>query len=101
MVTYIRVRIISKAALAEFAEKDPESREPMMHWYRVTKRANWANLAEVHQDFPHADVVGNLTVFNVGGNKYRVIVAIKYRWQVVDIRNVLTHREYSRGKWKV
>ena len=71
-----------------------------MHWYLVTKRAKWKNLADARCDFPHADLVGMFTVFNIGGNKYRLISAIKYRWQIVYIRRVLTHREYDKEKWK-
>jgi mRNA interferase HigB len=48
-----------------------------------------------------ADTVGLFTVFNVGGNKYRPVSAIKYRWQVLYIRNILTHAEYDEGKWKL
>ncbi len=71
-----------------------------MHWYGVAKRARWQSLVEAREDFPHADVVGPFTVFNIGGNKYRLVTAIKYRWQVIYIRHVLTHAEYSREKWK-
>lgn len=71
-----------------------------MHWYRATKRAAWRNLAETRRDFPHADAAGVFTVFNIGGNNFRLIAAIKYRWQVVYIRNILTHTEYAKDKWK-
>jgi mRNA interferase HigB len=71
-----------------------------MHWYLTAKRAQWQNLAEVRTDFRHADAVGLFTVFNIGGNKYRLITAIKYRWQIIYIRHVLTHAEYSMEKWK-
>jgi mRNA interferase HigB len=94
------VRIISKAALASFAEQHSESKEPLAHWYGVAKHAAWQNLAEVRRDFPHADPVGVLTVFNIGGRKYRLIAAIKYRWQIIYIRHILTHAEYSQEKWK-
>ena len=76
--------------------KRPEAVEPLMYWYRVTKRAAWKNIAEVKFNFPHADAVGILTVFNIAGNKYRLITVIKYRWQVVYIREILTHEQYSR-----
>ena len=66
----------------------------------MAKRATWGNITEVRRDFQHADAVGNFTVFNIRGNKYRLIAVIKYRWQVVYIRAILTHKEYSRGKWK-
>jgi mRNA interferase HigB len=95
------VRIISKAAISEFVRKHEESLEPLMHWYAVAKRARWTKLADVRQDFRHADAVGPLTVFNIAGNKYRLIAAIRYRWQVVYIRQILTHFEYNKGKWKL
>ena len=71
-----------------------------MHWYHVTKRAQWRNLAGVREDFRHADIVDGYTVFNIAGNKYRLIAAIKYPWQVVYIRQILTHGDYNKEKWK-
>lgn len=94
------MRIISQAAINEFAAKDAQSREPLMHWYRVTKQAAWQNLAEVRSDFPQADPVEGFTVFNIAGNRNRLIALIKYRWQVVYIRHILTHNEYAKEKWK-
>jgi mRNA interferase HigB len=94
------VRVISKAAITDFAAIHPDSLEPLVHWYLVTKRAAWNNLPEVRADFPHADNVGVFTVFNIAGNKYRLVAAIKYRWHVVYIRHVLTHAEYDKNKWK-
>ena len=57
-------------------------------------------MAEVRADFLYADGVGAFTVFNIGGNKFRIITAIKYRWQIVYISHILTHAEYDEGKWK-
>jgi mRNA interferase HigB len=71
-----------------------------MHWYRTTKRAAWRSLMETRRDFPHADSVGVFTVFNIGGNNFRLIAAIKYRWQIVYVRHILTHAEYEKDKWK-
>ena len=56
---------------------------------------------EARNDFPHADPVDEFTVFNIGGNKYRLVTAINYQYQMVYIRHILTHAEYSRGKWKL
>jgi mRNA interferase HigB len=81
-------------------KKHADALEPLMHWYRVTKRARWQNLADVREDFAHADVVGEYTVFNIGGNKYRLIATMKYRYQMVYIRQILTHIDYDKGKWK-
>jgi mRNA interferase HigB len=94
------VRIISKAAINGFARDHKDALEPLMHWYGIAKRAQWQNLSDVREDFRHGDTVGPFTVFNIGGNKYRLITVIKYRWQVVYIRHVLTHSEYNTEKWK-
>jgi len=94
------LRVISKSAIREFSEKRPDSLEPLLHWYRVAKNASWYRPSDVRADFGHADFVGDLTVFNIAGNKYRLVAAIKYRWQVVYVRDILTHADYTRGKWK-
>jgi mRNA interferase HigB len=94
------VRIISKAAITEFSRAHEGALEPLLYWHRITRRAAWRHLADVRADFPHADAVGDFTVFNIGGNKYRLISAIKYRWQIVYIRRILTHSEYGKGRWK-
>ena len=72
-----------------------------MHWYAVTKRARWTSLADAREDFRHADQVGRFTVFNIAGNKYRLIATIKYEWQMVYIRQIPTHADYDKGKWKL
>lgn len=70
------------------------------HWYSLAKSNNFSTFAELRATFPHADQVGKLTVFNVGGNKVRLIAAIHYNRKKVYIRVVLTHAEYDEGKWK-
>lgn len=65
----------------------------------------WNNLAETRQAFPHADEVttnlGNtVTVFSVGGGKFRLITAIHYRGGRVYVRELLTHAEYDKDAWK-
>ena len=95
------VRIISKSAIAEFCETHKDALESLLHWHSMTRRADWRHLANVRADFPHADAVGIFTVFNIGGNKYWLISVIKYRWQIVYIRHILTHAEYGKGRWKL
>lgn len=55
---------------------------------------------DVRKDFPHADLVGGLTVFNIGGNDFRLVVDIWYAGQVVYVKSVMTHAEYDKGKWR-
>jgi mRNA interferase HigB len=74
--------------------------ERLLHWHSITKRAAWKHPADVRADFPRADTVDAFPVFNISGNKHRLIPAIKYRWQIVYIRHILTHAEYDQGKWR-
>ncbi|MDE0014601.1 MAG: type II toxin-antitoxin system HigB family toxin [Candidatus Poribacteria bacterium] len=84
--------------LRDFAQKHPNTRSALEHWYRLIRGRNFRSIAELREIFPHADRVEGWTVFNIGGNKARLIVTIHYDEQVVFIRHVLTHAEYS--KWR-
>jgi mRNA interferase HigB len=99
LVTY-RLRIISKTAINQFSKTRPDALAPLLHWYAVAGHARWRTIADVRLDFSHADAVGIFTVFNIAGNKYRMIAIIKYRWQIVYIRHILTHAEYDKENWK-
>jgi len=94
------MHIITRKRLNEHTEKHPTAAGALAHWYRVLKRNNPANFAELRRLFPHADQVGGLTVFNIGGNKARLVAAIHYNRHKVYIRAVLTHAEYDAGNWK-
>jgi mRNA interferase HigB len=96
-----QVRIISKAAITEFSKTHKDATESLLHWHSATKRAAWKHLVDVRADFPHADAVDIFTVFTISGNKYRLVSVIKYRWQIVYVRHILTHAEYDEGKWKL
>jgi mRNA interferase HigB len=94
------VNVISRPALNGFAAKHPDSKTALDAWYKAARRARWRSLHEVRQVYPHADLVGTCTVFNIAGNKYRLVTKIKYAGQVIYIRQVLTHPEYNRRRWK-
>lgn len=94
------MHIISRKRLREFWEKDDRSQMPLDEWYRRIKRLKANDLADLRQTFPQADLVGKCIVFNVGGNKYRVITKIDFQRQITFIRFVLTHAEYDKDKWK-
>jgi mRNA interferase HigB len=64
------------------------------------KQNNFASIEEIREIFPSADKVGKLTVFNIGGNKARLIAAIHYNRKKIYLRALLTRREYDAGKWK-
>ncbi len=94
------MHLITRSTLTQFWEKHPNAETSLRTWYKLTTWAQWQNFAELHQAFPSADQVGNLTVFNIGGNKYRLIALIDYKYQKVFIRHVLTHAEYDKEDWK-
>jgi mRNA interferase HigB len=94
------VRVISRKPLREFADAHQGAETPLDDWYRTVKRLRWASLVDVRKTYPHADAVADFTVFNIGGNKYRLATYINYRTGKVYIRHVMTHEEYSREDWK-
>lgn len=94
------MRIISKRKLREFWERYPSAEEPLLRWYKFALAADWQSLPETRRDFPHADSVGTCTVFNIGGNKYRLIAYIVYPIRYVYVLHVLTHAEYDADAWK-
>jgi mRNA interferase HigB len=91
------VHIITRKRLIEFTKKHPDCSSAIESWYRIVKRTDFNSFAELRQTFPRADRVDNLTVFNVGGNKARLIAAIHYNTRRIYIRHILTHKEYDRG----
>src|SRR5687768_9401649 len=94
------MHIITKKALREFWEKHPDSKTSLLSWYQTSKKAYWANLVDVRKDFPHADIAGVCTIFNIGGNKYRLITKIYYPNKKVLIRFVMTHAEYNEKTYR-
>ena len=92
------MRVITKRRLKEFWEKHRKAEGPLLAWYKLVTNAHWKNFAEVKATFNSADYYANLVIFDVGGNKYRVIAAIHYNTGMLFIRHAFTHPEYD--KWK-
>lgn len=91
------MRIISRKALREFGEKHADSRKPLDAWYRIVRGRDYRSPHELRQDFPTASFLGaRRTVFNIGGNRYRLVVDMRYDLGRVYVRDVLTHEEYDR-----
>ncbi|MEW5766653.1 MAG: type II toxin-antitoxin system HigB family toxin [bacterium] len=93
------MHIITRKRLNEFAEKHPDAKSVLQHWYGLMKSGRFRSFPELRAVFQDADQVGKLTVFNIG-RKVRLIAAIHYNRQKVYIRAVLTHDEYNKGLWK-
>jgi mRNA interferase HigB len=94
------LHIVSKRRLREFWAQHPEAKDPLLHWYRVTKKATWKSLAEARMDFRHADPVGTCTVFNIKGNHYRLIAGVRYEMQRVFVLKIMTHKQYDTEDWE-
>ena len=94
---YLAMRVISRKSLREFWGKHPDAEQPLKAWYQEARSAKWRTSAEVKAQYASASLVGdNRVVFNIAGNKYRLVVVIRYRIQRVYVRFVGTHREYDR-----
>jgi len=91
--------VIAKRAINEFIEMHPKSANALLSWYLKVKQSDWENFADVKKVFGATDSVGNgLYVFNIRGNKYRVIARIIFKVRTVYIRFIGTHAEYDKVK---
>ena len=93
------MRIIALSTLKSFLEQSPadgDARQPVMAWYRQAKVANWATPADVKRDIRSASILKDgRVVFNIAGNKYRIVSWINFPYRVVYIRFVGTHEQYD------
>ena len=94
------MHVISRKKLRDFCQEHANSCEILDDWYITASKADWRNLVQVESVYPKAEAVGNFTVFNIKGNKYRLISSINYDKQVIYIKYVLTHAEYDKDYWK-
>lgn len=94
------MHIITRKRIVDFANKHPDCASALDSWYRILKHSTISNFAELRAIFPSVDHVEGLTVFNIGGNKARLVAAIHCNAQRLYIRHILTHREYDKYRWK-
>ncbi len=99
------MRVIKPSRIHEFGQDFPDADSPLRAWLKVTRNSNWRNLAGVRAGYPSADGVKvrsgrTVVVFNIGGNKYRLIVAMHYDKAKAYVLRFLTHAEYDKGRWK-
>lgn len=90
------MRIIARVPINDFGSKHYPAIVPLNDWWEKTKKASPANLNELKEVFGSCDYIGDdRYVFNIGGNKYRIVAIISFKKQKVWIRGVLTHAEYD------
>lgn len=94
------MRIIKRGALVQFWQQHPDAKASLESWYAVVKKATWKTPADMKAVYHNADLVGRRTIFNIAGNKYRLIARVNYQTQRVFVLYILTHSEYDRGDRK-
>jgi mRNA interferase HigB len=89
--------IITKAKLINFYETDSIAKEPILNWYHITVLSDWQDFHSIKETFNSVDSVGNdRYVFNIGGNKYRIVAMIHFSTRTLYIRFVGTHKHYDK-----
>jgi mRNA interferase HigB len=94
------MHVISRKALRLFWEEHPESKMTLARWFKIMRTTDFADFEAIRKTFPSADLVNRWIVFNVGGNKYRLIASIHFNRKKTYVRHVLTHADYDKGSWK-
>ena len=90
------MRVISRKWLNELARRYPDAKPRLDAWFHEAEGADWANPAQLKVQYATASILENgRVVFNVGGNKYRLVVRINYAYRVVYVRFAGTHSEYD------
>ena len=94
------MHVISNKALKDFSKQHPDAEKPLQAWRKLVEKSSFKSFSDLKRAFSSVDRVGDLIVFDIGGNKYRLIAYIRFDWQRCYIKNVLTHREYDTERWK-
>ncbi len=94
------MHVITQSRIWDAKKKHPESASALDGWYRVIKRNQFNNFAELKMSFNSIDEAGNLIVFDIGGNKLRLISVIHFQRKKIYIRQILTYKEYDKNNWK-
>ena len=90
------MRVIAKRTLREFWEKYPDVEDPLKTWYALAENATWQSPADIKAQFRNASILkDSRVVFNICGNKYRLVTKISYKHGVIRIRFIGTHKEYD------
>jgi mRNA interferase HigB len=94
------MHVISAKKLREFWTVHRDAESPLRSWLRVAEHADWNKFEDIRETYAHASQVGKFTIFNIGGNKYRLVVVVHFDRGKLYVRHVLTHAEYDEDKWK-
>lgn len=91
------MRVFNRSTIAAFADAHADARQPLLAWFAELEKASWKGPRSIKNRYPSASfVAGDRVVFNLKGNEYRIVVAIKYEFFAVYIRFIGTHAEYDK-----
>jgi mRNA interferase HigB len=96
----VATKLISNRALREFAALHPDAHQPLQDFRRKIEKGDYPNFATLRAVFPAVDKVADRFVFNIGGNKFRLVAAIDFHRRLLWVKAVLTHAEYDKGAWR-
>lgn len=94
------MHIITRRRLREFWAEYPNAEKPLRIWHQICERSEFGGFAELRNTFNSVDKVGKFTVFDIGGNKWRLVTVVHYSTGKIYIRDVLTHAQYDQDDWK-
>ena len=94
------MRVISKRGLFEKAGKYADAKSALQVWFDTAVEAQWRSLEDIRVTFPATDMVGSLAIFNIKGNKHRLIVRMMFQYRRIYVKEFLSHAEYDKGRWK-
>jgi len=94
------MKLISNKVLREFALLHPDAGQPLQDFRYLMEKGTFGNFAQLKATFASVDKVGDRFVFNIGGNKYRLVAAIAFQAGLVWVKAVLPHKDYEKGDWK-
>lgn len=94
------MRVIAKRPLIQFWRKHPGAEGALRSWLTVCRTRDFANFPELKRSFRTVDKVGKFCVFDIGGNKYRLVGVIHFNRRRIYVRAVLTHAEYDEANWR-
>lgn len=94
------MKLISNRALREFGARNRIAESSLHDWRRLIEKGDCGSFAELRVTFGSVDKVGERYVFDIGGNKYRLVASISFSTRQVIVKAVLTHSDCDKGKWK-
>jgi mRNA interferase HigB len=93
------VNVIAKLHLKKLIAKHPQVEDELLAWHKIARAADWASLPDVRRNFPSADLVGMVLIFDISGNRLRLITVASWRSKRIYVKALLTHKEYDRKEW--